>query len=497
MAKKLMKGNEAIGEAAIRAGARAYFCYPITPQTEVAEYLAKRMPEVGGVFLQGESELAVSNMLFGAAGAGARVFTSSSSPGISLMQEALSYIAGAQLPVVVVNIVRGGPGLGGILPAQSDYFQAVKGGGHGDYRLLVLSPASVQEAVDLTMKAFTLADRYRNPVMILGDGMIGQMMEPVEFHPLEEENLPPKDWATTGAKGRPPNIVKSLYLDPLALEENNRRLQRKYEEMKRKEVRFERWQCAPGLRALLVAHGTMARICKTAIDQLRVGGVEVGLFRPISLFPFPEAAIRKAAGEAELVLTVEMSMGQMVEDVERAVAGASPVHFFGRAGGVVPSPEEVAGEVRRLLGVPPEGRRKRRPGRGEAIGTDGQRGSKRPARKGGAAATGPQAARPGRRGTAAGPDAARPGRRAAATGKETPSPVRKVRASGAGEEAARITRRGLAAGGGRQGGQQGPGRKGGTGSTGRPGSAGSRGRKGGAGGSGRVGKGTGRSRRAG
>jgi 2-oxoglutarate ferredoxin oxidoreductase subunit alpha len=355
MAKTLMKGNEAIGEAAIRAGATNYFCYPITPQTEVAEYLAKRMPEVGGVFLQGESELAVSNMLFGAAGAGVRVFTSSSSPGISLMQEALSYIAGAQLPVVVINIVRGGPGLGGILPAQSDYFQATKGGGHGDYRLLVLAPASVQEAVDLTMKAFYLADKYRNPVMILGDGMIGQMMEPVEFNQPEEGDLPPKDWATTGARGRKRNQIHSLHLDPVALEANNRVLHAKYEEMKKHEVLFERYNCSRHNKLLLVAYGTMARICKTAIAELKRQKISVGLFRPITLFPFPEQELRLAAEPVAQLLSVEMSMGQMVEDVERVIGREKPVRFFGRCGGIVPSPEEVAAEVQRLVagGKPP------------------------------------------------------------------------------------------------------------------------------------------------
>jgi 2-oxoglutarate ferredoxin oxidoreductase subunit alpha len=366
MAKTLMKGNEAIGEAAIRAGATNYFCYPITPQTELAEYLAKRMPEVGGVFLQGESELAVSNMLFGAAGAGVRVFTSSSSPGISLMQEAISYIAGAQLPVVIVNIVRGGPGLGGILPAQSDYFQATKGGGHGDYRVLVLAPASVQEAVDLTMKAFYLADKYRNPVMIMGDGMIGQMMEPVEFNPPDEGDLPPKTWATTGAKGRTRNQIHSLHLDPVMLEKNNHILYAKYEEMKKHEVLFEKYNCSRHNKVMLVAYGTMARICKTAIAELKRQRISVGLFRPISLFPFPEEQLRKAAEPVGRLLSVEMSMGQMVEDVERVVGRDKPVSFFGRCGGIVPSPEEVVAEVKRLVGgdKPPA---KKKPARKKAV----------------------------------------------------------------------------------------------------------------------------------
>jgi len=349
MAKILMKGNEAIGEAAIKAGGLFYFCYPITPQTEVAEYLARRMPEVGGVFLQAESEIAASNMLFGAAAAGRRCFTSSSSPGISLMQEAISYIAGAQLPAVIVNIVRGGPGLGGILPAQSDYFQATKGGGHGDYRLLVYAPSTVQEAVTYTMKAFYMADKYRNPVMILGDGMIGQMMEPVEFPEPEEEALPPKTWATTGAKGRKPNIIKSLFLDPNALEHNSITLQKKYLEMEKKEILFERYNCSKNNKLLLVSYGTMARICKTVIDELKKKKISVGLLRPITVYPFPYEAIYRAAQPAKVVLSVEMSMGQMVEDVERAVKATRPVHFFGRTGGIVPSPEEVADEIRKLV----------------------------------------------------------------------------------------------------------------------------------------------------
>ena len=314
MAKILMKGNEAIAEAALKAGAHGYFCYHITPQTEVAEYLAKRMPEVGGVFLQGESEVAVGNMLYGAASTGKRVFTSSSSPGISLMQEAISYIAGAQLPAVFVNIMRGGPGLGGILPAQSDYFQAVKAGGHGDYHLLVLAPSTIQEAVDLTMLAFHLADKYRNPIMIIGDGMIGQMMEAVEFpDKYEEPELPAKDWALTGAKGRDPQVldskywaltgakgrnpqvINSLYLDPVKLDDNSWILHQKYEAMKRDEVRFEKYKINPDNRLLIVSYGTMARICETVIDELESEGVSVGLFRPISLFPYPDKQLREEA----------------------------------------------------------------------------------------------------------------------------------------------------------------------------------------------------------
>ena len=352
MAKILMKGNEAIAEAAIKAGANNYFCYPITPQTEVAEYLAKRMPEVGGVFLQGESELAVANMLFGAAATGKRVFTTSSSPGISLMQEAISYMAGAELPCVIVNIMRGGPGLGGILPAQSDYFQSTKGGGHGDYRLLVLAPSSIQEAVDLMMLSFHLADKYNNPVMMIGDGMIGQMMEPVEFpDKYIEPELPEKDWAITGAKGRKPKVVKSLFLDPYQLEDSSWKLHEKYEQMKKNEVRFEKYKVSDKNEIMIVSYGTMARICQTAIDSLEQDGISVGLFRPISLFPFPQDEIYKEAVKKNIkqVLVVEMSTGQMVEDVERAVVGKKPVTFFGRTGGVVPSPDEVITSLKKLI----------------------------------------------------------------------------------------------------------------------------------------------------
>jgi 2-oxoglutarate ferredoxin oxidoreductase subunit alpha len=348
MAKILMKGNEAIAEAAIRAGANNYFCYPITPQSEVAEYLAKRMPEVGGVFLQAESEVAVGNIIFGAAATGKRVFTSSSSPGISLMQESISYVAGAQLPCVFVNIMRGGPGLGGILPAQSDYFQAVKGGGHGDYRLLVLAPSTIQEAVDLTMLAFHLADKYRNPVMVIGDGMIGQMMEPVEFpDKYEEPELPEDDWALTGAKGRPARIIKSLFLDPYALEQNSIDLFEKYEKMKAEEARYELYNVEAKNKLLIVAYGTMARICQTSIDRLKEEGISVGLFRPITLYPYPEKELEKEIlkKNVQTVLTVEMSMGQMVEDVERIAALRKPVEFFGRTGGIVPSPEEVIEKI--------------------------------------------------------------------------------------------------------------------------------------------------------
>ena len=363
IARVLMKGNEAIAEAALRAGATNYFCYPITPQSEVAEYLARRMPEVGGVFLQGESELAVSNMLFGAASTGKRVFTTSSSPGISLMQEAISYMAGAELPVVIVNIMRGGPGLGGILPAQSDYNQATRGGGHGDYRVLVLAPSTIQEAVDLMTLAFDLADKYRNPVMMIGDGMIGQMMEAVELpEHCRESELPSNDeWAATGAKGREPRIIKSLFLDPVGLENNVLILHEKYERMKREEVRFERYKVSPENRLMIVSYGTMARICQTAIDELEHEDVSVGLFRPVTLFPFPENEIFKEATKKNIrsVLTIEMSTGQMIDDVQRAVMGKKSVEFYGRTGGIVPAPEDVRERILMVLGPKNATRRKK------------------------------------------------------------------------------------------------------------------------------------------
>ncbi len=347
MRKVLMKGNEAIGEAAIRAGCLNYFAYPITPQSEVAEYLSHRMPEVGGVFLQGESEVAVGYMIFGASGCGERVFTTSSSPGISLMSEAISYIASAQCPAVFVNIIRGGPGLGGILPSQGDYFQATKGGGHGDYRLLVMAPASVQEAVEMVMEAFPLAEKYRNPVMILGDGLIGQMMEPVEFpEHLSSKPTNKDDWATTGMdtrKSDKPNVVKTLFLDAKVLNNLNLTLKAKYDRMKKEEVRYEPYNIDSDYKVLIVSYGTMSRVCKTAVDNLKEEGFEVGMIRPQTLFPFPETAINEAAGKksCKIVVSIEMSMGQMVEDVERSVLGKRPVEWYGKCGGEVPTPEEV------------------------------------------------------------------------------------------------------------------------------------------------------------
>ena len=352
MGKILMKGNEAIGEAAIRAGCLNYFAYPITPQSEVAEYLSRRMPEAGGVFLQGESEVAVSYMIFGAAACGERVFTTSSSPGISLMSEGLSYIAGAQCPAVFVNIMRGGPGLGGILPSQADYFQATKGGGHGDYKMLVMAPASVQEAVEMVMQAFPLAEKYRNPVMILGDGLIGQMMEPVAFpDDFRTEPSNKDDWATSGmdtrgAKTR--NLVKSLYLVPDELNEHNLRLKAKYDRMTQEEIRYDTYNTDSDYERLIVSYGTMSRVCRTAIDNLKEEGLEVGMIRPQTLFPFPEQAVHDAAVKTSCrgVYSIEMSMGQMVEDVRLAVQGERPVHWYGKCGGDVPTPEEVMGAVK-------------------------------------------------------------------------------------------------------------------------------------------------------
>ena len=347
MPKKLIKGNEALAEAAVRAGCRFFFGYPITPQSEIPEYLSWRLPEVGGVYLQAESEVAAINMVFGAAGSGARVMTASSSPGVSLMQEGISYLCGAELPCVIVNMQRGGPGLGGIQPSQSDYFQAVKGGGHGDYRTIVLAPATVQELVDYMANAFTLADKYCNPVMVLADGILGQMMEPVEFP--AEENLPPvpaKPWATTGAEGRPAQLITSLYLIPEELEKHNQKLNAKYRQIVEDEPLAEHYRIEDA-EIVLVGYGSMARIAKAVVDKTRAEGLKTGLFRPITLWPFPQAEIQKACQKAHSVLTVEMSMGQLVEDVRYNLEFKVPVHFFGRVG-VVPTTRNVYDEVIRL-----------------------------------------------------------------------------------------------------------------------------------------------------
>lgn len=345
MAEKiLMKGNEAIGEAAIVAGCRHYFGYPITPQTELTEYMAKRLSQVGGVFLQAESEVAAINMAYGAAGTGVRVMTSSSGPGISLKQEGISYIAGAELPCVIVNIMRGGPGLGGIQPGQADYFQAVKGGGHGDYRNIVLAPNSVQELVDMTIQAFELADQYRNPVMLLGDGALGQMMEPVE---IKTSTISPqqKPWAANGMRGRKaPNIINSLYLEPEKLEQHNIHLQKKYAEIEARETRWEELHTEDA-ELIIVAYGITSRVARTAMEKARKDGLKVGLLRPQTLWPFPEAPFQRLAKQAKVFLVAELSAGQMVEDVRLAVNGEKPVAFYGRTGGMIPSPKSVYEQI--------------------------------------------------------------------------------------------------------------------------------------------------------
>ncbi len=342
----LMKGNEAIAEAAIQAGCDAYFGYPITPQAELLEWMARRMPELGRVFVQAESELGAINMALGAAATGARVLVSSSSPGISLMAEAMSYMAGSETPVVLVNVMRGGPGLGSIGPSQSDYFQAVKGHGHGDYKVPVLAPASISEAVELVATSFELAERYRTPVFILADGTMGQAMEPVDLTFRNPERLV-FDWALTGAAGRPPRVVRSLHLQPEALEVHNQALQAKFAEIARREVRWdgERLEDA---ELLIVAYGTAARVARTVVARAREAGLAVGLFRPITLWPFPEQELRTLSERMRGILVVELSAGQMVEDVRLAVEGRSPVAFHGRTGGMIPTPDEVLAALRGL-----------------------------------------------------------------------------------------------------------------------------------------------------
>lgn len=350
MNKVLMKGNEAIGAAAIKSGCKAFFGYPITPQNEIPEYMSREMAKSGGVFVQAESEVAAINMVYGAAGAGVRVMTSSSSPGIALKQEGITYIAGAELPCVIVDVSRGGPGLGSIQPAQGDYYIATRGGGNGDYRHIALAPASIQEAVDLVMEAFDLADYYRNPVFVLADGMIGQMMEPVEFKEIQPRALPEKDWATVGTKGsRKPNIINSLSLDPALLEEHNIRLDAKYKEMEKNEVRVEVFNLDEA-EIILSAYGTTARVAKNAIELLEAEGIKAGLIRPITLWPFPNAAFQEIPATAKAILTIEMSMGQMIDDVKIANEGRLPVHFYGRCGGMCPEPQAIVEKVKEILG---------------------------------------------------------------------------------------------------------------------------------------------------
>ncbi len=343
--KVLMKGNEAIAEAAIVAGCRHYFGYPITPQTEIAAYMAKRMPKIGGVFLQAESEVAAINMVYGVASTGKRVMTSSSSPGISLKSEGLSYLAGSDLPSLVVNVQRGGPGLGGIQPSQADYFQATKGGGHGDFRMIVLAPSSVQEMAELTIKGFELADAYRMTAMVLADGTMGQMMEPVALD-LEVKPSPEKPWATTGTGlARPHNIVNSLFLSPEELEKENFKRYERYRYIEEHETLYEEYLMEDA-DICIAAFGIAARVSKNAINEARKEGIKVGLIRPITLWPFPVAPFKKAAQQVKHIVSVELSMGQMIEDVRLATECKVPVTLCNRAGGMIPSPEQVLEAIR-------------------------------------------------------------------------------------------------------------------------------------------------------
>ena len=342
----LMKGNEAIAEAAIRAGCRHYFGYPITPQTEVAAYMAKKLPKVGGVFLQAESEVASINMVYGAAATGTRVMTSSSTPGISLMAEGLSYIAGSDVPAFVVNVQRGGPGLGGIQPSQSDYFQATKGGGHGDYHMIVLAPASVQEMASLTIKGFNLADKYLMTAMILADGTIGQMMEPISFEDAEIETYE-KPWALTGTEGkRPHNIVNSLYLKPDELEQKNFERYERYAQVEENEPMWEEYMMEDA-EICVVAFGIASRVAKNAVVAARAEGIKAGLIRPITLWPFPKKALRAAADRVKSFVSVELNMGQMIEDIRLATECKRPVSLCNRAGGMIPSPDQVLESIRK------------------------------------------------------------------------------------------------------------------------------------------------------
>jgi 2-oxoglutarate/2-oxoacid ferredoxin oxidoreductase subunit alpha len=350
MARELLKGNIAMAEAAIRAGMHAYFGYPITPQTEVLEYLSWRMPNLNRVFLQGESEIAVINMVYGAACAGVRVMTSSSGPGMSLMQEGLSYIACSEVPVVIIDVMRGGPGLGNIQPTQADYNMLTKSAGHGDFHSIVLAPSTIQEAVDMVGWSFNLAEKYRTIVIIAADGMIGQMMEPAELPPMQEPRRERPDWAVTGAKGRKKNTIYSFYLGVNKLEQANLRFQAKFQKIKENEVRFEEVQTEDA-ELLLVAFGTAGRMCKSALAQARQKGVRVGLLRPITLSPFPEKRIAALAQRVKTVLTVEMDLGQMVDDVRLAVEGRVPVHFYGRTGGEIPMVDDILENILTLAAI--------------------------------------------------------------------------------------------------------------------------------------------------
>jgi len=343
MKREIWKGSEAIAEAAIRAGCRGFFGYPITPQNEIPEYMSLKMPQAGGVFVQAESEVAAINMVYGAAASGMRAMTSSSSPGVSLKQEGISYMVGAQLPAVIVNMMRGGPGLGSIQPSQCDYFQSTRGGGNGDYRTVVLAPANLQEAVDLVQEAFDIADQYRNPVMLVADGLIGQMMEPIVWKEYTPRELPSKDWAATGRGDRDHNnFLTSLFLEAPACEVHNLALAKKYEEMEKNECRWEEFMLEDA-ELVLVAYGTPARIAQTVATKLRAQGIKAGVFRPITLWPYPYARLTEIAAQESVkgFLTVEMCLGQMVEDVKMAVSGKKPVMFYGRSGGVIPTVSEI------------------------------------------------------------------------------------------------------------------------------------------------------------
>ncbi len=347
--KVLMKGNEAIAEAAIKAGCRHYFGYPITPQTEIAAYMAKRMPKIGGVFLQAESEISAINMVYGVAGTGYRVMTSSSSPGVSLKQEGISYMAGADLPALIVNVQRGGPGLGGIQPSQSDYFQSTKGGGHGDYRLIVLTPASVQEMADLTILAFDLSEKYRVPAMLLADGTMGQMMEPVEL-PEVEVKTTEKDWTVTGTQmKRKHNIINSLYLSPEELEKTNIERFERYKTIEENEARYEEFMMEDA-EYCVVAFGIASRVSKNAVIAARNMGIKVGMIRPITIWPFPKKPLAEAADKVKAFLSVELSMGQMIEDVKLATECKKPVSLCNRVGGMIPTPEQVLESIKKMAG---------------------------------------------------------------------------------------------------------------------------------------------------
>ncbi len=353
MERMLMKGNEALAESAIRAGCKCFFGYPITPQTEISAYMAKRMPKVGGVFLQAESEIAAINMVYGCASSGIRCMTSSSSPGISLKGEGVSYIAGSDLPAVIVNVMRGGPGLGGIQPSQSDYWQATRALGHGDFQIIVYAPSSVQEMADYMGKAFDMADKFRMPALILADGLLGQMMEPVVFEDKEIKmsDASEKPWATNGhGNKRPHNIVNSLYLQADELEQYNVERFKRYEKVKEELPELESYLCDDA-EIVVAAYGSVARIAKAAVEQARAEGIKAGLARPITLYPYPEKELKAACKTAKKVLVTEMSMGQMVDDVRLALECRLPVEFFGRTGGVVPKPSEILAKIKEMKGA--------------------------------------------------------------------------------------------------------------------------------------------------